>query len=352
MIAVQFHRPRASFRAPKFHELAGSGTSLHDRGSWRPLYARANTPDARPYIAPASLAFLTNDLVLTPFSLPPARDDHLRRCRLPFSRSPKYPPHHHSHAQHSRGLILIGATFFCPRTTTIFASPLRLPGQEHSHMPNVLPAHTGSQTRGAAGMRSARGRPRLNPQEAIVATSLRGATTCRSVSPPRWSVTYAIRRDYQQRRLLQGTVYGTTTLRAIATRLRTCHTLRAMYCEAATSPHARYSVPDVVPHGHARYQASAHSSPDLQGQPHGQRVALAFFVPHAAFVASPVQCDRHNKIIALTARRSRLPRSSVPPATRPASAARATVVPRRRHCLRRFLTPHHHPMSSPLDARG
>lgn len=33
--------------------------------------------------------------------------------------------------------------------------------------------------------------------------------------------------------------------------------------------------------------ASAHASPDPHRQPHGQRMTLAFLVPHAAFVVSP-----------------------------------------------------------------
>ncbi|KAJ7114384.1 hypothetical protein C8R44DRAFT_881230 [Mycena epipterygia] len=91
----------------------------------------------------------------------------------PFSRTPNYHLHH-PRARRSRSLFFIAgaALFFCPRTTTIDTSPLRLPRlpptQEHPHTPDALPAHTGSQTRGATGMRSARRRPRLKHQEAIV----------------------------------------------------------------------------------------------------------------------------------------------------------------------------------------
>ncbi|KAF8182451.1 hypothetical protein K438DRAFT_1975580 [Mycena galopus ATCC 62051] len=207
----------------------------------------STVPPRRPMRA--SLVLLTNDLVHTP----PARDDHLRRRRLPFSR-------------------LTGAVFqrwrhSSARALRPHASLLRLPGLPSNRAAPcaALDARNYLQVRRAA------------PPTAFVAPR---------PSPPHWSVTYAIRRNYQ-RRLSQGTVYSITTLRAIATRLRTCYTLRAMYCVTATSPHARYSVPDAVPRRHARYQASAHPSPDLHSQPHGQRVMLAFFIPHAAFVASP-----------------------------------------------------------------
>ncbi|KAJ7207681.1 hypothetical protein C8J57DRAFT_348089 [Mycena rebaudengoi] len=63
----------------------------------------------------------------------------------------------------------------------------------------------------------------------------------------------------------------------------------------------------------------------------------------------PALRDRLDQCTTLTARRPRLPRSSVPSATRP---PRATVVPYRRRLLRRLLNRHHHLLSSLLDARG
>jgi hypothetical protein len=103
-----------------------------------------------------------------------------------------------------------------------------------------------------------------------------------------------------------------------------------MYCATATPPHARYSAPDGVPRRHAhdfRPLRRLHRVPGLR--------------------------DRLDRCAALTARRPRLPRSSVSPATRPASAPHATVVPLRRRCRCRLLIRgHHHLLSSPHGARG
>jgi hypothetical protein len=124
------------------------------------------------------------------------------------------------------------------------------------------------------------------------------------------------------------------------TRLRTRCTLRAMYCATTTSPHARYSVRDAVPRRHAGRHASAHPSPDPHCQPHGQRLRRV-----------PALRDTLDQCAALTARPPRLPRSSGPPATPPASAARATAVPHRWRRLRRLFI-RHHLLSSQLDTSG
>ncbi|KAF8195159.1 hypothetical protein K438DRAFT_2017207 [Mycena galopus ATCC 62051] len=236
----------------------------------------------------------------TPFSLPPARDDYRRQCpslpRLSFSCSPKY----HPHAPPACGALAGCSAFFYRRTTTIDASPLRLPG---------LPSTQGYPTRpprGATGMHSARRRPRLNHQEAIVAHSRRPPRQ----SPLRWSVISAIRRDYQRRRLSQGTVSSATTLTPRDSKPTTCCT--------------RCTALDAVPRRHARHHASAHPSPDPHHQPHGQRVTLASVVPGAAFVASSCSAT------VLTA---------VAPNARAAHALQyhPQHVPRRQHAPRSFL---------------
>ncbi|KAJ7862755.1 hypothetical protein B0H14DRAFT_3610774 [Mycena olivaceomarginata] len=105
------------------------------------------------------------------------------------------------------------------------------------------------------------------------ATSLCSAATRTSTS-----VACAIRGDYQRHRLTQGTVYSTTTPRAIS--------------HATMNPlHAARNV---------------------------------FVGPYAAFVASPRCATVLTSATALTGQRSRLPHPSVLPATRSASAARAT----------------------------
>ncbi|KAJ7803740.1 hypothetical protein B0H13DRAFT_2492851 [Mycena leptocephala] len=159
-------------------------------------------------------------------------------------------------------------------------------------------------------------------------------------APPRWGVACAIR--------LAPAVAGD--------RLQHHHTARniprdyepAARCARCTArlrrPYARYSVRDAVPRRHAGRHASAHASPDPHRQPHGQRMTLAFLVPALR--------DRLDQCTTLTARPPRLPRSSGPPATPPASAARATVVLHRWRRLRRLFIRHHHLLSSPLDARG
>ncbi|KAF8194715.1 hypothetical protein K438DRAFT_2017297 [Mycena galopus ATCC 62051] len=183
----------------------------------------------------------------------------------------------------SRGLFYSGGAILLPAHDHLCVTPPPPWSTIEAgapHTPDALLAHTGSQTR------STRRCPRLKPQEAIVACSRCPSAAQLPADPPcnisdrlscASSIPVSLKRD----------------------------TLRAMCCEAATSPLARYSAPDAVPHGHARYQASAHPSPDLHGEPHGQRVTLAFFIPHAAFVAFPVLCDPPNQFIALTVRRLR-----------------------------------------------
>jgi hypothetical protein len=83
---------------------------------------------------------------------------------------------------------------------------------------------------------------------------------------------------------------------------------------------------------HAETLDSTHPSPNPNRQLHRQR-------------------DRLDHCTALAARRPRLPRSSVPPATRPASAPRAAVIPHYRRCLHRLLI-RHHLLCLPLDASG
>jgi hypothetical protein len=132
-----------------------------------------------------------------------------------------------------------------------------------------------------------------------------------------------------------------------------------MYCATAMSPHAREIAPDAVRRRPTRHQAGAHPGPDPHCQSHGQRVTRALVIPHAVFVARArchLRCvpglrDRLEQCTVLTARRPRLPRSSVPPAVRPASAARATVAPHRRRRLHLILIRQHHLLPSPLDAR-
>jgi IS5 family transposase len=73
-----------------------------------------------------------------------------------------------------------------PRTTAIDASPSpprTTIDAGAPHTPDVLPAHTGGQMRGATGMRSARRRPRLSHHRRPPATSLRGAATRTSAVP-------------------------------------------------------------------------------------------------------------------------------------------------------------------------
>ncbi|KAJ7820948.1 hypothetical protein B0H14DRAFT_1339373 [Mycena olivaceomarginata] len=75
-----------------------------------------------------------------------------------------------------------------PRATTTETAPLRFPGlsltQEHLHTPDALPSHTGSQARSATGMCSARRRPHLKHQEAIVAGARRPSAAQLPVRPP------------------------------------------------------------------------------------------------------------------------------------------------------------------------
>ncbi|KAJ7897515.1 hypothetical protein B0H13DRAFT_2664696 [Mycena leptocephala] len=195
----------------------------------------------------------------------------------PFSRSPNYHLHHHPRAQRSQWLFFIAgaAPFFCPRSTTIDASPLRLPGlpsmQEHPHTPDALPAHTGTQTHNATGMR-----PRLKQQEAIVARPRRDAATRTSVMPhlppPFFRLISPRLAPSALRRLSQGTVHSATTPRDIPRDYEP-----AARCARCTARLRRRLMRAIA----------AHPSPDPHRQPHGQRMTLAFLVPHTAFVVSP-----------------------------------------------------------------
>ncbi|KAF8196352.1 hypothetical protein K438DRAFT_1968066 [Mycena galopus ATCC 62051] len=134
--------------------------------------------------------------------------------------------------------------------------------------------------------------------------------------PPFWSVACTMRPDYRKRRLSQGT---TTAPRMIS--------------QATMNPLA----PEPVPRRHARHHANAHPSPDPHRQPHGQRMTLAFIVPHAACVASP---------------RSATVLSSVPPSPLDARALQypPQYVPRpRRARLRCLLICYYYLLSLPLD---
>ncbi|KAJ7748230.1 hypothetical protein B0H14DRAFT_3167122 [Mycena olivaceomarginata] len=181
-----------------------------------------------------------------PLSSPPARDEpSSAQPHSPSRRRPTIilpPPACYSAAW---WLFLVGgAAFFCLRTTTVDASPLRLPGlhstHEHLPRPTALPARHSTSSASKSPRLSSRTRdvpPRRNYLQ----------------SPPRWSVTCAIRRDYQRRRLSQGTVYSTTTLRA--TGHATTNSLRAesdVPAQLRPLPHARYSAPNGVPRRHAR----------------------------------------------------------------------------------------------------
>ncbi|KAJ7808364.1 hypothetical protein B0H13DRAFT_2385869 [Mycena leptocephala] len=182
----------------------------------------------------------------------------------PFSRGPNYHLHHHPRAQRSQWLFFIAgaAPFFCPRT--IVAHPRRDSATRTSAVPHLPPRFF-----------------------RLIRPRLAGAWRAPSAS----------------RRLSQGTVYSTTTPRAIS--------------HATTNP--LHAARDVLRDYDVLMRAiAAHASPDPHRQPHGQRMTLAFLVPALR--------DRLDQCTTLTARPPRLPRSSGPPATPPASAARATVV--------------------------
>ncbi|KAJ6569828.1 hypothetical protein DFH09DRAFT_1313622 [Mycena vulgaris] len=224
-----------------------------------------------------------------PCATPAASTPH-RICRFP-----RLPP----------PTAILGAAPLCPSTPAPLAQP-QLPSAppplcaalmvavlHRRRRVFLLPAHYDHRsiaplpprytidTRSATGMRR-----RLKHQEAIVvlpATSLSDEATrdvpprrsyphVRHVapptaflpprqSPPRWSVACVIRRDYQLRRLSQGTVYSTITPRAIS--------------HATMNPlHAARDV---------RRDRHVTTCRD----PHPQCVTLASVVPHADFVASP-----------------------------------------------------------------
>ncbi|KAJ7791083.1 hypothetical protein B0H14DRAFT_201541 [Mycena olivaceomarginata] len=93
---------------------------------------------------------------------------------LAFRRSSNHHMHHYPHAQRSRCSLSLVAVFFVAGLALrrLMRRP-RFPGllSTQEHPPTYPPpcAHTGGQTRSATGMRSARRRPRLTHQEAIVA---------------------------------------------------------------------------------------------------------------------------------------------------------------------------------------
>jgi hypothetical protein len=110
-----------------------------------------------------------------PLSSPPARDDGLRRSpTLPLDAA-QLSSYHHWPVRRPRWLFLVGgaAFFFCLRTTTVDASPLRLPGL-HSTMSTPTPDAPPARHSTSSASKSPRGYRRA------LVTSLRGATICRS----------------------------------------------------------------------------------------------------------------------------------------------------------------------------
>ncbi|KAF8182169.1 hypothetical protein K438DRAFT_2020960 [Mycena galopus ATCC 62051] len=214
--------------------------------------------------------------------------------------------------------------------------------------PDALPAHTRSQTRSANSI--TRRRPLLKDKKlwSHTVTSLRGAAILHvrraapptaflspRQSPPRRSVACAIRRatsgaDYHR---------GPSTLQYHNTAHATTNPLHAACDVISWSPKPC----------HAAKPRQRAPQPRATLPAYAQRVTLAFVVLHAAFVAPE---DRLNQCPALTGRASRLPRPLVIPATRPASAPRATVIPHHERRLRRLLIAEHHLLPSPLDTRG
>ncbi|KAJ7889423.1 hypothetical protein B0H13DRAFT_2666203 [Mycena leptocephala] len=240
----------------------------------------------------------------------------------PFSRSPNYHLHHHPRAQRSQWLFFIAGAvpFFCPRSTTIDASPLCLPGlpsmQEHPHTPGALPAHTRTQTHSATGMR-----PRLKQQEAIVAYPRRDAANRTSAPPPRWSVACASRlapavagdrlqhhhterdipRDYEsaarcarctarlRRRLMRAiasaTLYHADTLDATPARSPApTHTASRTGSAFVVSPRCA-TVSTSVPPSPLDPRACRGLQDHPQHLPHLQRLPRPFLIAGAAFVA-------------------------------------------------------------------
>ncbi|KAJ7895446.1 hypothetical protein B0H13DRAFT_2665101 [Mycena leptocephala] len=215
--------------------------------------------------------------------------------------------------------------------------------QEHPHTPDVLPAHTRTQTHSTTGMR-----PRLKQQEAIVAHPRRDAATRTSAVPhlpprffrlirPRLAGAWCA--PSASRRLPQGTVYSTTTPRAIS------HATTNPLHAARNRPRRRTTPTRWTPRQRA---PQPRPTPPAARAAHGARIPR----PPRRLRHVPALRDRLDQCTALTAQPPRLPRSSGPPATPPASAARATVVPHRWRRLRRLFIRHHHLLSSPLDARG
>ncbi|KAJ7795657.1 hypothetical protein B0H14DRAFT_3888104 [Mycena olivaceomarginata] len=147
-----------------------------------------------------------------PLSSPPARDDRLRRSPTLPHDAAQLPSYHHRPSQRPWWLFLVGgaAFFFCLRTTTVYAPSLRLPGlhstHEHPHARRPacaaldvvrlqIPKRLSSRTRDVPPRRNYLQVRRAAPPTAIPSPRQ---------SPPRWSVTCAIRRDYQRRHLMRG----------------------------------------------------------------------------------------------------------------------------------------------------
>ncbi|KAF8195174.1 hypothetical protein K438DRAFT_1968508 [Mycena galopus ATCC 62051] len=201
----------------------------------------------------------------TPFSLPPTCDEYLRQCpslpRLPFSCSSKYHPSAPPPACAAlAGWFTAGsAMFFCPRTTTIDVSPLRLPAlpstQEYPHTPDARCHWHAQRLMPSASQPPPKGHCRA------LATSLRSAATCRSA-------VQHLRRPFLH-------VHATPNpLHAARDVLRHWDVTS---CAPPIPAHANTL---------ARHHASAHPSPNPHRQPHGQRLMLASVFPDAAFVAS------------------------------------------------------------------
>ncbi|KAF8173493.1 hypothetical protein K438DRAFT_133367 [Mycena galopus ATCC 62051] len=257
--------------------------------------------------------------------------------RLSFPRSPKY------HAQRSRGCSSSAAPRPCTPTISVSPSASLVYHRRRSTPTRPTPCLRTLGARRAAPPACARRRPHLNHQEALVAHShrpprrnylqvRRGAPATAGLAPrqsqPRWSMTRTIRRDNQGRQLAGDRLQHYHTARdsprdsTPATRRTRCtarlgrHLLRAVVlrcCPTPTRSTPRLRAPQPRPSLPAARAAR------------GARVCR----PSRRFRSVPMQRDRLDQCIALTARRPCLPRSSVSPTTRPASAPPATVVPHR-----------------------
>ncbi|KAF8195143.1 hypothetical protein K438DRAFT_1968474 [Mycena galopus ATCC 62051] len=152
---------------------------------------------------------------LTPYSLPPARDDYLRRCPslpcLSFSRSHKYHPHAPPPACGAlAGRFTIGnATFFSAhhgRRCVAPPPPWSTIDAGAPHTSDALSAHTGSPARSATGMRLTP--PASQPPRGYRRALVTSPAAQLPAGPP-CSTSDCLS-------CASGTVYCTTTLGAIA----------------------------------------------------------------------------------------------------------------------------------------